>query len=322
MSGSATFSSQFNLANLTAPATGTTHAVKFNVVLAAGQSVVIDLTGYVDQIGDFAAQAMTVDNSSGATNITVSEQFFGWQRVIQAGSIQTFQYPAVPQQRIVVSSTGAVTPVLTLYDWPAFPDGFSQSGSGSSNVNVLTLPAVTQGTSPWITQRVPSPPTYSWATSISVGALPTDFFVIQGSATKTVTITSIILQASAASFGSFQLAVFRRSSANTGGTFSAIGGSPFSTASSNATAVANAYTAAPTSLGTQSSPNLIYNIFQFDAYSGSGTIGPVSVYTFGNDVYEQPISIIGSTSYLAFNLGGVSVPSSATIYLNIKFQEQ
>jgi len=153
MSGSVSQLQNFNLANLTAPASGTTHAAKFLITASAGNPATITMSGYVQQIGDFLGQAMTVDNSANAVAITIAETTFGWARTVQAGALQTFQYPAVTNQIFIISASANVSVGLTIFDWPAFPEWASLSGTGSQPVSIVGPVSVTQGASPWVTQR-------------------------------------------------------------------------------------------------------------------------------------------------------------------------
>lgn len=143
MSGTATFQNNYNLANLTAPASGTTHAAKF-IVNVSGNTATLQMSGFVQQLGDFQGQAMTVDNSGSALPVTISETRYGWSRIVQAGATQTFQYPAVADQVFTVYCSGTATVPISIYDWPAFPEWASLSGTGSQPVSVVGTVAVTQ----------------------------------------------------------------------------------------------------------------------------------------------------------------------------------
>jgi|GEM_PF-2023070 hypothetical protein len=87
--------------------------------------------------------------------------------------------------------------------------------------------------------------------SFLLAANPTDVFVLQGSASKTVRIRRIVLSGFAAvTPGQFLWSFLKRSSANTGGTTSARAALPCDPNDAAASALATAYTANPSALGT------------------------------------------------------------------------
>lgn len=155
------FQSVYNLANLTAPASSVTHAVKYTVLTAGGTPVTLNMQSQMDFIGPFIGQAMTVDNTANNSAVTVQETNYGWSRTVPAGVAQTFQYPAVPQQNFTFNTPLAATLTVSIYDWPAFPDSASLNGSVAAGtpVTVTNTPTVLQGTTPWITQPQPEPVT-------------------------------------------------------------------------------------------------------------------------------------------------------------------
>jgi hypothetical protein len=121
MSASVTAPSLMGLVNLLAPASGTTHACKFTVTLA-GAAASINWPGLFQAIGVWVPQSMMVDNTAGTAVVTVKETTYGWTRSVQAGQLRVFQFPAVGSPIFVFSSTGNVSPVVSMFDWPAFPD--------------------------------------------------------------------------------------------------------------------------------------------------------------------------------------------------------
>lgn len=124
MSGTS-FSSVYQLANLTAPASGVTHAAEWLVQITAGTPTTLNMLSQQEFLGDFLGQAMTYDNSTGATPVVIQETTYGWTETIQAGEKRTFQYPGCPNQNFIFNSSGNVTGILSVYDWPAFPDSSS-----------------------------------------------------------------------------------------------------------------------------------------------------------------------------------------------------
>lgn len=128
MSGSTNFLSVYNLANLTAPASGSTHGAKFQVSLIGGQTANINMLSQQEFLGPFLGQAMQVDNTGNATDLIITEQTYGWTRTIVAGGLQTFQYPAVQNQNFFITSAGNITAIISIFDWPAFPDDAGSVG--------------------------------------------------------------------------------------------------------------------------------------------------------------------------------------------------
>lgn len=143
MSATTTQPTTFELTNLTAPASGKTRAFRLSVITpVGGGTTTVNLLSYIQSIGSFRPQSMTIDNSKNAYSITVSETTFGWTRIINPGQLVTFNYPAVADQIFTFIATSQVTFTVTLYDYPAFPeDLFNNSvGSGSQNVSVTNTP--------------------------------------------------------------------------------------------------------------------------------------------------------------------------------------
>lgn len=129
MSGT-TFLSVYNLANLTAPASGVTHGAKWQIVALASVPVTLNMLSQMEFLGVFLGQSMQVDNSANATDLVITETTYGWTRTVAAGGLQTFQYPAVANQNFIFTSSGDVLVTVSIFDWPAFPD---DAGSISNN---------------------------------------------------------------------------------------------------------------------------------------------------------------------------------------------
>lgn len=147
MSGTAgqPFNGRYDLSNLTAPASGTTHAAKFTVTFASAGTVNVNMLGYMEFLGDFQGQSMTVDNHLASTALTVTELRYGWSRIIPAGAVQTFQYPAYENQNFNLTAGSASTVVMSVFDWPAFPDSGTVIGGGTvvvaGPIDVLQQPS-------------------------------------------------------------------------------------------------------------------------------------------------------------------------------------
>jgi hypothetical protein len=132
----------YSLSNLLAPVSTSTHAIKFSLTITgAAAALSIPWSGLQQYIGAWKAQAMTVDNTAGSTALVVGETSFGWSRIIPPGAWQTFQFPAVDSPTFTFSSSGNLSPVVSFYDWPAFPDGYSNPAiAGGSSVTITGQP--------------------------------------------------------------------------------------------------------------------------------------------------------------------------------------
>ncbi len=133
----------FELSNLTAPASGKTRAFRLSVQTPVGGGTTnLNLLNYIQALGSFRPQAMTVDNTLNAYSITVTETNFNWSRIVNPGQLMTFNYPAVTEQNFNFVAAAQVTFTVTLYDYPAFPEDLFNSsvGSGSQNVSVTNTP--------------------------------------------------------------------------------------------------------------------------------------------------------------------------------------
>lgn len=122
MSSTLSFNNFWAMANLTAPASGVTHAAKWAIGILSGKPVTLNMLSQMEFLGDFVGQAMMVDNTANATDLTITELSYGWTRVVQAGTLRVFQYPAVDNQVFIFSTTGNASVIVSVFDWPAFPD--------------------------------------------------------------------------------------------------------------------------------------------------------------------------------------------------------
>jgi hypothetical protein len=170
----AAYSSIYNLANLTAPASGVTHAAKFIITITGGGTAQLNMNSQMEFLGAFLGQAMTVDNTANAVSVTVQELTYGWSRSIPGGVSQTFQFPAVQNQIFTFTTTASATITLSVYDWPAFPDSASLNTTNAQGtpVYVVNEPTVLQGTSPWVVGG-----------TVAISGQPVQIITSQGTAT-------------------------------------------------------------------------------------------------------------------------------------------
>lgn len=192
------------LNNLLAPASGRTHAVKFNITVNGGTAS-LNWPDLQQSVGAWIPQAMRIDNLASANSVLVSETSTGWSELVQAGFVRTVQFPAVKDPIFTVAGVGgAATVVLWLYDWPAFPDSSFNpaTAAGQFSVSIIGQPitVIIQGTMP-----PPAPVSYIQASggfTITVGGTSQACFapgeiVTQGvitnpfSATESLWVTAV-----------------------------------------------------------------------------------------------------------------------------------
>jgi len=133
----------------------------------------------------------------------------------------------------------------------------------------------------------------------------TDIFNFKGSSTKTIYIRKIVWrQATFSSTGTIQVYLLKRSTANSGGTSSAITAIPLDSNFSSATASGVYYTANPTtgtSLGTIS-----HCVFRLELISG-GVIWPGTTHMlFDSTKGGSPIVLRGTSESVSVNFSGVT----------------
>ncbi len=167
--------SVLGLVNLLAPASGMTHGCKFTVTLA-GASATVNWAGLFQTIGVWVPQSMMVDNTAGASVVTVSETTYGWTRRVQAGELRVFQFPAVGTPQFVFSSAGNVAPTISMFDWPAFPDSDQNLGVSSGTPVTVTgqpIAVAISGTQP---PAVPLSYVVAGTTTITTGGTSQTLF--------------------------------------------------------------------------------------------------------------------------------------------------
>lgn len=169
--------------------------------------------------------------------------------------------------------------------------------------------------------------TYAFARStFAIAATPTDVAIINGSATKTVRITRIEIDAlcTAATAGALEVQLVKRSAANTGGTST---GSPTGVAyDSNdpaPTSSVTCYTANPSALGTSVgivrdskivpvlSPFTATDFPQHDKL----------IWDFGNRP-EKALVLNNANEGYAINLVGATIPAGLSMGISVELTEE
>lgn len=156
--------------------------------------------------------------------------------------------------------------------------------------------------------------TYTAAGKVTLAASATDVFVLTGSASKTIYVTRVRVSGTQTSSGLVEVFLQRHSTANTGGTCSAITSAPMASTSAAASAVFSKCTANPT-VGT------LAGVVRDEAIPFVTTASAISQpveYQFA--VQGQPIVLSGAGQELAVNLGGVTV-TGGVAYVTVEWIE-
>lgn len=167
-----------------------------------------------------------------------------------------------------------------------------------------------------ITTALPSAPASTFGSFVAAsapftpGATPQDVFTITGSATRLVQVLKFAITTVQTTAGMNAWAVVKRSSANTGGTSAPVTRVPLDDAYPAATATVLQYTANSTGGGT-----LIGNVW-------TGRVASPAIATASGGDFEksilnggmmQPVRLTGITDVLAWNFGGVALPSGLSV---------
>ena len=167
-------------------------------------------------------------------------------------------------------------------------------------------------------------PTYSTSIfNLVSAATATDIFTLTGSATKTIKIKRIRISGTRGTHTWTDILLIKRSTANTGGTSTTPAIVSHDSLDAAATAVARAYTANPSALGT-----LVGNVragnlsMPLIAPSNAQSNGPGHVleWVFG-DNGSKPLILRGTTQVAAINLNGATVAGSA-FNISIEWTEE
>jgi hypothetical protein len=196
--------------------------------------------------------------------------------------------------RAIAPMTGTVTPVIVQ----------------SSNVNVvyvgnpLNIAASTKTTY------------MNGSGSFTPPATPTDMWVMQGSATKTIKILKIILQTTQTTLGTNTFFLKRYSTADTLGTSTTVTSYPLDTTNVAATATVKFYTANPT-LGT-----LVGSLDS--AYITTGAPGaPIQPYVWDFTCpIGQNLTLRGAADQIAVNFAGAALPAGLKVAVTVMYTEE
>lgn len=260
---------------------------------------------------NFTGSAIQVAQAT-AANLNVTTNGGTISTVTAVGTINTSIVPGVAATHLgkaedAVAASGD-TGVFAL---GVRRDTLTVSASATGDYNEI---AVDKYGNPIIKDQRRHKRTYSSAFNITPAALATDLFQLIGSATTTVSITKISITATQTTGSQVIFNLIKRSSANTGGTFSTVTMVPNDASDAAATAVGTIYSANPT---TGSGIGLIRNFSSF--VSPTSTQSNVYTYDFGDS--GKPIVLSGVAQALVLSLGGVTIAGGAVLVW-IEFTEE
>lgn len=177
------------------------------------------------------------------------------------------------------------------------------------------------------TNPLPIEVTNSFATYVAAvvpftpPATPTDMFLIQGSATKTVQINRIEITGSQTTAGSNIFYLIRRSTANTLGTAVASTKIAMDTNDAAATAVVQHYTANPTALGTSAGNVAVRRVYTPAPATALSNNGLITTFDWETGQAGKNIILRGTSQFLVVNFNGAALPAGLSIGFNVEWCE-
>jgi hypothetical protein len=166
---------------------------------------------------------------------------------------------------------------------------------------------------------VPTSPTYTATRAdVTPAATPTDIILLMGSATKTIMVTKFEITPTATANGTLDFYIYKRTTANTGGTFATDGIAKNDSLNADSTATIKLYSANPSSLGT----GQLIRGRRMSLASKTPNGIPVQewVEEFGNN-NQQPMVLRGVGESLCINMNGQTMPSGAEFYFTFEWVE-
>lgn len=171
--------------------------------------------------------------------------------------------------------------------------------------------------------------TFAISSTFTPAATPTDLVIIEGSATKTVRIISMVIGTTNTAAGSQQFFLIKRSTADTTGTFVSAG-TPVPLDSANAAATVNRaghFTANPGALGTAVGTISVVRVASPAALPATwaGVREEADVELLPWAVYSnlvQPITLRGVAQTLAINFNGAALVAGQTHTYRIVWIEE
>jgi len=171
--------------------------------------------------------------------------------------------------------------------------------------------------------------TFGIASSFTPAATPTDLVIIEGSATKTIRIISMVIGTTNTAAGSQQFFLIKRSTADTTGTFVSAG-TPVPFDSNNSAATPNRvghFTANPgalgTAVGTINTVRAASPVAIPATWAGVRELGDVELIpSAASSILDQLITLRGVAQTLAINFNSVALVAGQTHTYRIMWIEE
>jgi len=162
--------SYYDMMNLTAPANGITHSVKWVSNLPGGADS-YNMTGIQNSYGQFVAQGVKI-NCTNTTGGVSFNQNGGEGFYVDAGNVLYVMLEALNTQEFFITGNAGDTPVITFYDFPIFPFLINTPSSSSiQQVSITNTPiAVTPPATPLLYAQTYVAVTATGATTLRTSA--------------------------------------------------------------------------------------------------------------------------------------------------------
>ncbi len=149
--------------------------------------------------------------------------------------------------------------------------------------------------------------------AITPAATPTDVVILKGSASVIVKVKKVTVSGIASSAGSMDVSIVRRTTADTGGTFTNPTIHAYDSLNDATTASVQQYSANPT-LGTGYA--IKNQTLNFGVAGAAGTV----IFDFMRQ-NDQPLILRGTAQSMAINLNGQTVPTTGKISYDVEWEE-
>lgn len=250
--------------------------------------------------GTFTGLAATIEvsesNASTATWTQVSAIQNGSLSVkaISSTGLYRFNASGFAQARLNISAMSTGSVVLT-----------GAVGNGAFNVGIDPVRRAT----------------YSAAIrAFAPAASATDFFALTGAAGITITVTRVQCDGIATAIGAAQLALVKRTTANTGGTPSTVTPTAYDVNDATPLATAQTYAANPTT-GTLAGNIRVGTIVLTPVATSTIAISPLA-FDFGSQMQAQGVALRSATDVVALNGVGASFPAGTALNCQIEWTEE
>lgn len=148
-------------------------------------------------------------------------------------------------------------------------------------------------------------------------ATPTDFWQITGSGSKVIRVLRISISGISSAGASVQTMLYKRSTANSGGTLTAATDVPHDSGSNPGTAVVNSYSAANPTPGT----GALVRAAELTLPASGNNTAFALVWDF-TKLNDQAMVLRSAAQSLCLNWGGVAVPGGTSLTIDVEWSEE